>query len=59
MVSEGARPWGRGRSEFALRLEFVGATFVPHRGKKKPININILGGTVSGTNRNCPALEKI
>ena len=24
------------------------------RGRKKPININILGGTVSGTNRNRP-----
>ena len=40
--------------EWGDRTELHALSFYVTLGKKKPININIFGGTVSGTNRNGP-----
>ena len=51
----GIRTWNqRAPSESGLRVSFFFVLIIFHNSGKKPININIFGGTASGTNRNRP-----
>ena len=50
----GAVSEGLGSRLPGTRPEFLFSPKIDNRAKKKPININIFGGTVSGTNRNRP-----